>query len=118
MAFTAGCLLNRRRGGQSLPQETLSDDLESGERYADGSPPLKPTVIHTENPVRKAPNLFFRLLSRFFNAYPFLVEIWYWNMTYWYDRCGCNLNRTDIVQDLPGAPSLLCENDCRQRSRF
>lgn len=83
LAFTAGCLLNRRRGGQSLPQETLSDDLESGERYTDGSPPLKPTVIHTENPVRKAPNLLFRLLSRFFNAYPFLVEIWYWNMTYW-----------------------------------
>ncbi|KAH6896600.1 PAP2 superfamily-domain-containing protein [Thelonectria olida] len=81
--FTAGCLINRRRGGQALPQETLEDDLESGERYTDASPPLKPTVLHSEIPIRKAPNLFFRLLSRFFNAYPFLIEIWYWNMTYW-----------------------------------
>ncbi|KAK7414670.1 hypothetical protein QQX98_006527 [Neonectria punicea] len=83
LLFTAGCLVNRRRGNQSLPQETLHDDLETGDRYADSSPPLKPTVLHSENPVRKSPNVLFRLLSRFFNAYPFLVEIWYWNMTYW-----------------------------------
>ncbi|KAI5456562.1 PAP2 superfamily-domain-containing protein [Mariannaea sp. PMI_226] len=83
-AFTTGCLINRRRASSRvLPQEILQNDLESAEeRYID-SPPLKPTVLHSELPVSRAPNFFFRLLSRFFNAYPFLIEIWYWNMTYW-----------------------------------
>lgn len=81
-AFTAGCLINRRRG--DLPhRECLHHDLESAQHYTDASPPLKPTLFQSETPARKAPNVFFRLLSRFFNAYPFLVEIWYWNMTYW-----------------------------------
>ncbi|KAF4463629.1 integral membrane [Fusarium albosuccineum] len=82
LGFTAGCLINRRRDGKVVYDESLRDDIETGGCYTD-SPPLKPTLIHSERPVRKAPNLFFVLLSRFCNAFPFLIEIWYWNMTYW-----------------------------------
>lgn len=89
-AFTAGCLINRRRDGKHHHDVLVEDDLEAGEHYTDetprASPPLKPTLTHNERPERaerKAPNLFFSLLSRFFNAYPFLVEVWYWNCTYW-----------------------------------
>ncbi|KAF4970706.1 hypothetical protein FSARC_2337 [Fusarium sarcochroum] len=82
LAFTAGCLINRRRDGQG-PCEEPVDDVETGqERYVD-SLPLKPILQQPERPVRKAPNILFVLLSRFFNAFPFLIEIWYWNLTYW-----------------------------------
>ncbi|KAI1054275.1 hypothetical protein LB506_010439 [Fusarium annulatum] len=81
LAFTIGCLINRRRDTQITYNESL-DDVED-QRYVD-SPPLKPTLLqHIERPVRRAPNFFFVLLSRFFNAFPFLIEIWYWNLTYW-----------------------------------
>ncbi|CAM1510586.1 Fc.00g009210.m01.CDS01 [Cosmosporella sp. VM-42] len=80
--FTAGCLINRRRNGYHHHDDP-QDDLEAGDRFTDASPNLKPTMIHSERAVRKSPNLFFSLLSRFFNKYPFLIEIWYWNLTYW-----------------------------------
>ncbi|KAF4983978.1 hypothetical protein FZEAL_732 [Fusarium zealandicum] len=79
---TTRCLINRRRNDQVIYQESLNEDIETGPRYAD-SPPLKSTLVASERPVRKAPNVFFVLLSRFFNTFPFLIEIWYWNMTYW-----------------------------------
>ncbi|KAF4994927.1 hypothetical protein FGRMN_5477 [Fusarium graminum] len=74
LAFTAGCLINRRRRNQA---DSL-DDIEICQRSID-SPPLKPTV----QPQPRARNTFFVLLSRFLNAFPFLIEIWYWNLTYW-----------------------------------
>ncbi|KAF7563342.1 hypothetical protein G7046_g777 [Stylonectria norvegica] len=82
IGFTTGCLINRRRNGYHQHDDP-EDDIEAGDRYTDGSPPLKPTVLYSERPIRRSPNIFFSLLSRFFNAFPFLVEIWYWNMTYW-----------------------------------
>ncbi|KAG8355964.1 hypothetical protein FVEN_g6133 [Fusarium venenatum] len=81
LAFTAGCLINRRKDTQVAYNES-SEDVETGQRYID-SPSLKPALLQNERPVRKAPNLFFVFLSRFFNKFPFLIEIWYWNLTYW-----------------------------------
>ncbi|XEU99167.1 hypothetical protein FSHL1_004454 [Fusarium sambucinum] len=81
LAFTAGCLINRRKDTQVTYNE-LSEDVETGQRYID-SPSLKPALLQNERPARKAPNLFFVLLSRFFNKFPFFIEIWYWNLTYW-----------------------------------
>jgi hypothetical protein len=82
LAFTAGCLINRRKNTEILYIDS-SQDVETGQRYID-SPPLKPVLLQrNEQPARKAPNLFFALLSRFFNTFPFLIEIWYWNLTYW-----------------------------------
>ncbi|KAJ4015048.1 hypothetical protein NW752_006504 [Fusarium irregulare] len=82
LAFTAGCLINRRRDTQVSYNES-SEDVENGQRYVD-SPPLKPALLpQSERPTRKAPNFLFVLLSRFFNTFPFLIEIWYWNLTYW-----------------------------------
>ncbi|RMJ09086.1 hypothetical protein BHE90_005654 [Fusarium euwallaceae] len=84
LAFTAGCLINRRRNDRKDYSSCLEEDIESGEGYVD-SPPLKPSLLaQPETSVRrKAPNLIFVLLSKFFNTFPFLIEIWYWNMTYW-----------------------------------
>lgn len=87
LAFTAGCLINRRRNDRKDYTNCLDDDVEAGEAYVD-SPPLKPSLLAQPEPSvrRRAPNLVFVLLSRFFNTFPFLIEIWYWNMTYW---CVC-----------------------------
>ncbi|KAM0192953.1 hypothetical protein ACHAPI_007900 [Fusarium lateritium] len=79
VAFTAGCLINRRRSGQVSYTEL--NDIESCQLKSIDSPPLKPNLLQQSQ--RKAPNLVFVLLSRFFNAFPFLIEIWYWNLTYW-----------------------------------
>ncbi|RGP70066.1 integral membrane [Fusarium longipes] len=79
LAFTAGCLINRRKDTQI----SYLEDVETGQRYTD-SPPLKPVLLQqSERPSRKASNLVFVLLSRFCNTFPFLIEIWYWNLTYW-----------------------------------
>ncbi|KAG5661008.1 hypothetical protein KAF25_002651 [Fusarium avenaceum] len=77
-AFTAGCLINRRRNGRV--SFTDLSDIESCQPKSIDSPPLRPIMLQSQ---RKAPNIFFVLLSRFFNTFPFLVEIWYWNLTYW-----------------------------------
>ncbi|KAM0269706.1 hypothetical protein ACHAPA_003914 [Fusarium lateritium] len=79
VAFTAGCLINRRRSGQVSYIEL--DDIEACQLKSIDSPPLKSALLQQSQ--RKAPNLVFVLLSRFFNAFPFLIEIWYWNLTYW-----------------------------------
>ncbi|KAL6357352.1 hypothetical protein LRP88_07511 [Fusarium phalaenopsidis] len=74
----------KRRNDRKDYADCLEDDVEAGEAYVD-SPPLKPSLLAQPEPSvrRRAPNLVFVLLSRFFNAFPFLIEIWYWNMTYW-----------------------------------
>lgn len=83
--FTVGTLVNRRRGSRHDIEARLPlvDDSDSSDT---SSPPLK--AIYLDHPRRytrrNAPNLFFDLLSRFWNKYPFLPEIWYWNLTYWY----------------------------------
>lgn len=99
--FTLGCLMNRRRSSSTA----LPRDLERGPPNRDiacrgashsnssisssdsSSPPLKPVVDADAVEVygagaRRLP-LFWDLLSRFWNKYPFLPEIWYWNLTYW-----------------------------------
>jgi hypothetical protein len=40
-------------------------------------------TLRVDSP-RSPPNLVVRLLRRFFDTFPFLAEIWYWNLTYWY----------------------------------
>lgn len=79
--FTAGCLINRRRT-TTIRYHNL-DDTE-GSDSGDGSPYLKPVRLSRDAEAhRPSNNIFFRLLSRFWNKYPFLREIWYWNLTYW-----------------------------------
>ena len=101
--FVVACLVSRRRGSSQ------ARDVEGGRRrttvavhddsdYEYSSPPLEKhdandaaaDAFRTPRGESSSPSsspsssLFFRLLSRFWNKYPFLPEIWYWNLTYWW----------------------------------
>ncbi|KFA71566.1 hypothetical protein S40288_08860 [Stachybotrys chartarum IBT 40288] len=78
-AFTAGTLINRRR---KPPSRSHAVDLEAS---PDASLLFKPPAHHLDvgSPPASLRVVVSDLLSRFFTAYPFLIEIWYWNLTYW-----------------------------------
>jgi hypothetical protein len=73
-AFTIGTLINRRRRSSS---RRGSSDVESSDfskinsYYSPSLSSLSPWELITE------------LLTRFFYTFPFLAEIWYWNLSYW-----------------------------------
>ncbi|KAI8281703.1 hypothetical protein K4K56_011653 [Colletotrichum sp. SAR 10_98] len=78
-AFTIGTLINRRR-----PE--YDDDVDACERGSEDSssrptsPLLKPGMrVEAAEESRVNSNL----LVRFYRTFPFLSEIWYWNLTYW-----------------------------------
>ena len=106
--FTLGCLINRRRASsgdrvfrRDLESRSLAVEDERADFYqydgqstsgnssssSSGSPPLKPVLDarfrEVSDPGRRQLPLVWDLLSRFWNKYPFLPEIWYWNLTYW-----------------------------------
>lgn len=74
---------------QSDSSSTASESESSSTLSVRDSPPLKPVLqakcIEVKDKGRRhtPPNLFFDLLSRFWNKFPFLTEIWYWLLTYW-----------------------------------
>ncbi|WWC73802.1 uncharacterized protein I206_107774 [Kwoniella pini CBS 10737] len=83
--LTAGCLLNRRKATDIVQAHTLSGSLS-------------PVTSSPENRswdykqmkfffwTMKVPsNVKFRmnLFSRFLGMFPFLLEVWYWLLTYW-----------------------------------
>ena len=77
LAFTVGALINRRR-------QLSKDDVDFCERGSstDGSPPLKPTVV-IRSEAAEPSDIRDNVVSRFLRTFPFLAEIWYWNLTYW-----------------------------------
>ncbi|KAF6828677.1 integral membrane protein [Colletotrichum musicola] len=82
-AFTVGALINRRRC-----RADCDDDVGSCERGGSEdslsrptSPLLKPAARAAGS--TPADRVERKLLVRFFRTFPFLAEIWYWNLTYW-----------------------------------
>ncbi|KAF2140839.1 uncharacterized protein K452DRAFT_41533 [Aplosporella prunicola CBS 121167] len=100
LAFTAGTLLNRRRG--CFPRE--DDDpasraplLSTTVRSVSPSPsasPSPPPKGRCPDTARFRGNLSSRFLARF----PFLIEIWYWNLTYWVYQLARALTAT-LIRD-------------------
>ncbi|TEA10394.1 hypothetical protein C8034_v010104 [Colletotrichum sidae] len=78
-AFTIGTLINRRK-----PE--YDDDVDCCERGSEDSlsrptsPLLKPGMRVESGEVSRVDS---KLLVRFYQTFPFLSEIWYWNATYW-----------------------------------
>lgn len=73
LLFTAGALYNRR-SNRILRH---ANDCEA---------PASSSGLHIpkESPGEEGRTQFHgRLLSRFLAAFPFLIEIWYWLLTYW-----------------------------------
>jgi hypothetical protein len=71
--LTAGCLLNRRTSSQLKAAGAAS-------------PPTSATHLHFFKwNVAVPDNTRFRgsLISRFLAHFPFLMEVWYWLLTYW-----------------------------------
>lgn len=91
--FTVGTLINRRR----LLWELDSRKLDDPER----SPGLTPRP--------RLRSCFYHLFTQPFTTYPFLVEIIYWNLTYWYvfvlggTGCswGCQYAETEKMHNPP-----------------
>ncbi|KAF9870208.1 integral membrane protein [Colletotrichum karsti] len=79
LAFTVGTLINRRR-------PVYDDDVDSCERGSEDSssrptsPLLKPGMRAEAAEISRVNS---KLLVRFYQTFPFLSEIWYWNLTYW-----------------------------------
>ncbi|KAF2837073.1 hypothetical protein M501DRAFT_1018472 [Patellaria atrata CBS 101060] len=75
LAFTVASLANRRNKRRIT---NYNDDI--------GSPPRKPAIsLDNPNSSYVPDNSRFRgnITSRFLSFFPFLIEIWYWNLTYW-----------------------------------
>ncbi|EKG21280.1 integral membrane protein [Macrophomina phaseolina MS6] len=87
LGFTAGTLINRRRAIRESERE-LHAPLLSAPRGASPSP----------TPQFYPDNTRFRnnLISRFLAKFPFLLEIWYWNLTYWVYQLARALTATII----------------------
>jgi hypothetical protein len=87
--FTFGTLLNRRRrrsNASSSSSKYAHYDVESSPGYdsdSDTSEQTSSTLIPPPPPPRASSNIVVVLLRRFFDTFPFLAEIWYWNLTYW-----------------------------------
>jgi hypothetical protein len=84
--FTFGTLLNRRRRSNVSSSSTkfAHYDVENSAGYdsdSDASEQTSSTLVSP--PPRASSNLVVVLLRRFFDTFPFLAEIWYWNLTYW-----------------------------------
>ncbi|KAF2110235.1 PAP2 superfamily-domain-containing protein [Lophiotrema nucula] len=71
LIFTAGALLNRRRKSEWSPIQ--------------GSPARYPSSSKVRKSSRLPDNTIFHnnISSRFLSSFPFLIEIWYWNLSYW-----------------------------------
>lgn len=84
LAFTAGTLINRRRLKPHLHHHQR--DIESIPECIAGE---KRTAVSSAERRKKREKsasdmLVFRWLSWIFGTFPFLPEIWYWLLTYWF----------------------------------
>ncbi|KAK0640504.1 hypothetical protein DIS24_g9303 [Lasiodiplodia hormozganensis] len=78
LAFTAGALINRRRSIRASDSELHA--------------PLLPRRAASPDNARFRNNITSRFLAKF----PFLIEIWYWNLTYWVYQLARALTATII----------------------
>ncbi|KAG9256189.1 PAP2 superfamily-domain-containing protein [Emericellopsis atlantica] len=81
--FTAGCLINRRRDSRSpIDVENRPLVRENGDPSTQSSSlSSSPSLSAVDDSHQR--NIVWELLRRFWRKYPFLPEIWYWNLTYW-----------------------------------
>ncbi|KKA26536.1 hypothetical protein TD95_005187 [Thielaviopsis punctulata] len=74
LSFTIASIVNRRRSDSHF--YTRADSQETGGSGITSS-------YWGTSSSEKLPLTFWNLLGRFFHKFPFLIEIWYWNLTYW-----------------------------------
>jgi len=72
LAFTAGTLINRR--SKQLQRARKNSENRAG--------PPRPTCSDTKS-LPEESQFRNNVTSRFMAYFPFLLEIWYWNLTYW-----------------------------------
>lgn len=104
LLFTAGALYNRR----SKQIQRQVNDCEAPPSFSALQIP-----IASKEDIRPPSQFRDRLLSRFLAAFPFLVEIWYWLLTYWVRKCrqddspGERLNISHQIYQLARAASAI-----------
>ncbi|KAL1898672.1 hypothetical protein Cpir12675_001779 [Ceratocystis pirilliformis] len=75
LSFTIGSIINRRRGDSHF--------YERANAQEGGKGGITTSYWNSGGQNEKSRNTFWSLLGRFFNKFPFLIEIWYWNLSYW-----------------------------------
>jgi hypothetical protein len=96
--FTTATLVNRTRRGDNIkwwrvyasrsPPLPTDDATSSLLRNLSPPPPIKPHGIEDWLPHPDTHRFHNNILSRFLRKFPFLIEIWYWALTYWpYQFC-------------------------------
>jgi hypothetical protein len=79
--LTAGCLINRRTSTQLKAAAAAQERVpEPNTRL-----PLFKWQAHVPNNARFRANI----TSRFLAYFPFLMEVWYWLLTYWVGSLMC-----------------------------
>jgi hypothetical protein len=73
--LTAGCLLNRRTSAELKSASVAQERMPEPSRTL----PFFKWQIGVPNNTRFRPNI----TSRFLAYFPFLMEVWYWLLTYW-----------------------------------
>ncbi|WWC66003.1 uncharacterized protein I303_108625 [Kwoniella dejecticola CBS 10117] len=110
--LTAGCLLNKRKASDIVQAHTLSGNLS-------------PVISNPQNTawnfkemkfllwkIKVPSNTRFRmnLFSRFLGMFPFLLEVWYWLLTYWIYQIARAMQALTMGSDF----RILAERHARQ----
>ncbi|KAK1143884.1 hypothetical protein N8T08_005999 [Aspergillus melleus] len=74
--FTAGTLINRRKHIRLPETPSVESPLLGDNHHAPHNPPNEDVVFHSFETRRT-------IQSRFLAYFPFLLEIWYWTLSYW-----------------------------------
>ncbi|KAH8125689.1 hypothetical protein FP744_10002486 [Trichoderma asperellum] len=105
LAFTAGTLINRRRLKPHQHHHHRQRDIESIPECISGEKRTstdETSVGRRKNKKKGSDLLVFRLLSWVFGTFPFLIEIWYWLLTYWIYQ----LSRAFTARAIAGYPHI------------
>ncbi|KAI5453982.1 hypothetical protein NCC49_004975 [Naganishia albida] len=74
--LTAGCLINHRPG-------RLQNIVHASKLLSQARPDYLPTFFKKQVPVPNTERFRRNITSRFLAYFPFLLEVWYWLLTYW-----------------------------------
>lgn len=86
--LTAGCLLNRR----------TSAELKAAAATTPPAPTTHLSFFKWQIQVPDTARFRGSITSRFLAYFPFLMEVWYWLLTYWVSYCAGNGDALEMLR--------------------